>query len=765
MIMKRFAEIFPGILSLFLVFTASSGARKEPARAIAMPLKNIVIDGKLDDWPGNLEKHWMLNHGQAYGTTDIDSADLKTSLDLSPSFMAGYSPSENLLYLAVIVRDDSLTRGNLRFSGSQAVFATDGCEIYVEGTRRRRVSSSRSPSPERTGVLQYILCPPGGTYDMTGADASTLPNPSLSGGNIENTRTRGAFSRNGDISVFEWAIETYDRYPNTPARLIPGRTIGIDVVINDYDGSGVSAWVSWSEYKPMKFANGDALGEILIADDPGKLGTVSGTVMNGKTRKPFSNLEFEMYQKSELMGTYRTDDTGRFHLRLLAGKYSIKPKPRQEADISAMASLTIKAGRETAANIAFKPAKLPLIVVKCAERYRTLAGYRDSTLVTVRTKDNDGVVDEETLPFTMAWGPSGKYRFDYQMDVNPSSGMVSIRSDGDSAVFYIESQRGFLKAPSPQAKDMYNSVMERQVWQTKGNLIDQVFFFEEDVPGILLRNAESVRVTGKDRIEGEPVDVVEIVKTYAPLVSPKVSREWSEYYGGDASLPVRLFIGTRDFLIKQVSFTPDLMTASENMPMSFRKTLSGTAEVIIRHQKSTVNPAFAADAFAFHAPEGVERKALAIEQRMSIEIKKKRLVNLAAPDFTLPDVDGKEVKLRDFQGQVTLLEFWASWNGACLETMKTVQRIHEKFRGREVEILGINTLEAEDSGTIRSFLVKNGVTHRVLLDTGNIMGEKYGFTKIPACFLLDKKGVVRLTYDTGPNSEILERVIEKLLKE
>ena len=164
------------IIGGLLTAPSLSSAQTDEPFAIAAPLKNIVIDGKLDDWPAGLEKHWILHHGQAYGPTDIDTADLKTSADLSPRVMFGYSPEKNLLYVAVIVRDDKEVPG---FGPT----ATDGCEIYVEGTRKRKVVPSdfnRYFTPETMAAIGYDRAVDGGSYD-TGQQGRANPKKSYPG--------------------------------------------------------------------------------------------------------------------------------------------------------------------------------------------------------------------------------------------------------------------------------------------------------------------------------------------------------------------------------------------------------------------------------------------------------------------------------------------------------------------------------------------------------------------------------------------------------
>ena len=201
------------------------------AVAYAVPLEGIRIDGKLDDWPKGLVRYPIRNHDRAYGSSDLDDADLDSSDDLSPEMMVGFNPNDNLLYLAVIVRDDSvhveqdLNRINC--------FMSDACEVYVDGAHlRKRV-------PVRHNVVvpvrQYVMCPEGGYYSRFIDSPNSLANPNLAYGDIARTRTACVCTRTGNLTIYEWAVEPYERYPDHPTRLTVGKTIGLDVAVADRD--------------------------------------------------------------------------------------------------------------------------------------------------------------------------------------------------------------------------------------------------------------------------------------------------------------------------------------------------------------------------------------------------------------------------------------------------------------------------------------------------------------------------------------------------
>ena len=153
-------------------------AHQEGYTAYAVPLKDITIDGRLDDWPENMDRYPLLNSGEDFrnGARGNNTAE----------FMIGYDVQSNLLYIAVRVRDDELVVGD-------TADTNDACEIHVDGDNSGGRSTNFRLSADELPAVQYIMCPPGGTYGPMRNTVNSSSNPVLSFGDITKTRTRAAF--------------------------------------------------------------------------------------------------------------------------------------------------------------------------------------------------------------------------------------------------------------------------------------------------------------------------------------------------------------------------------------------------------------------------------------------------------------------------------------------------------------------------------------------------------------------------------------------
>ena len=69
-----------------------------------------------------------------------------------------------------------------------------------------------------------------------------------------------------------------------------------------------------------------------------------------------------------------------------------------------------------------------------------------------------------------------------------------------------------------------------------------------------------------------------------------------------------------------------------------------------------------------------------------------------APDFTLKTLDGKNTRLKEYRGQVVLINFWASWCGPCRQEMPLLEKIDKRYRDAGFTVLGVNVEGKAGSG-------------------------------------------------------------------
>src|ERR1700691_177145 len=119
------------------------------------------------------------------------------------------------------------------------------------------------------------------------------------------------------------------------------------------------------------------------------------------------------------------------------------------------------------------------------------------------------------------------------------------------------------------------------------------------------------------------------------------------------------------------------------------------------------------------------------------------LVGKDAPDFVLKGMDGRNLRLSEFRGQVVLVNFWARWAGDSRQEMPALDRINTTYQRAGLVVLGVSV--DEDLVHAREFAGAMKVSYPIVFDTGSDIGRQYQLQKMPMTVLVDRAGVVRYT--------------------
>lgn len=122
-----------------------------------------------------------------------------------------------------------------------------------------------------------------------------------------------------------------------------------------------------------------------------------------------------------------------------------------------------------------------------------------------------------------------------------------------------------------------------------------------------------------------------------------------------------------------------------------------------------------------------------------------------APDFTVYDANGKEVKLSDLRGKPVVFNMWASWCGPCKNEMPGFQEMYEKY-GEDVHFLMINLTTQDSLEDAKALISQSGYTFPVYFDTDNTTAANYSTGSIPTTFFANSKGEL-VTYAIGAIDE------------
>lgn len=137
----------------------------------------------------------------------------------------------------------------------------------------------------------------------------------------------------------------------------------------------------------------------------------------------------------------------------------------------------------------------------------------------------------------------------------------------------------------------------------------------------------------------------------------------------------------------------------------------------------------------------------------------------AAPDFTLPLAGKKKLKLSQLQGNVVMINFWASWCGPCREEMPLIEDLFQKYKKLGFVVYGVN-VDANPKDA-QALLKETGVSFPVGYDTKNKVSQLYSVDSMPSTVMVDRKGNMRFLhrgYKPGYEKDY-EKQIRQLIRE
>lgn len=111
---------------------------------------------------------------------------------------------------------------------------------------------------------------------------------------------------------------------------------------------------------------------------------------------------------------------------------------------------------------------------------------------------------------------------------------------------------------------------------------------------------------------------------------------------------------------------------------------------------------------------------------------------VAAPDFSLDDVQGKTFKLSSQRGNPVVIFFGATWCPACRGEMPQYKALYDKYAKSGLKFLYIDINES--TRKVARFAKENSFPFIVLLDQDGSVAESYDIIGVPTLFLVDKRG-------------------------
>ena len=321
-------------------------------------------------------------------------------------------------------------------------------------------------------------------------------------------------------------------------------------------------------------------------------------------------------------------------------------------------------------------------------------------------------------------------RFEWSLTTNRTTGKSEIRGS---------SQASMLWQPPNKARIETTSNRELQVTIADGETNWTVFPESGEyrrmpqgkgaLPGVgmaayalLDKGRGAPRITGHEQVQGTDCTVVQIDL--------------------ERGVTQRLWIETATHLVRRDTYD------EPPLPSSGAATRRQTDYTLARLGERFAPSVFEYDPAATHAKN---RTQLAREANASLQ-------GQPAPDFTLHDLAGREVRLRDLRGKTVLLDFWGTWCGYCREALPMIELLHRSLKDKNVVVLGV---DSEAPELAREYFQKMGYTMSSLVDTKEEAVNQYHVQAWPTTVLIDHEGKVAY-YEAGHEPEKLRDAIRAL---
>ena len=131
------------------------------------------------------------------------------------------------------------------------------------------------------------------------------------------------------------------------------------------------------------------------------------------------------------------------------------------------------------------------------------------------------------------------------------------------------------------------------------------------------------------------------------------------------------------------------------------------------------------------------------------------------PGYTAATHEGDSVSLSSLQGEVVLLNLWATWCAPCRKETPFLQELFEEHQEDGLHLVGVSLDTRAAKEQVERFVEDYGVTYTILHDPENRAMELYRGLGLPAAFLIDRVGVLRwMRY--GPVGETDQEFLSKL---
>lgn len=138
-------------------------------------------------------------------------------------------------------------------------------------------------------------------------------------------------------------------------------------------------------------------------------------------------------------------------------------------------------------------------------------------------------------------------------------------------------------------------------------------------------------------------------------------------------------------------------------------------------------------------------------------------VRYSAPQLELVDLHGQRVSLKDYRGQVVLVNNWATWCPPCRAEMPLLEAFYREHAGEGFVLIGVNA--GDPPAEVVEFVETNDLSFPMWLDRDGESLRAFRSNALPSSYVIDRRGSVRYAWLGAITESILEESVPPLLYE
>ena len=143
-------------------------------------------------------------------------------------------------------------------------------------------------------------------------------------------------------------------------------------------------------------------------------------------------------------------------------------------------------------------------------------------------------------------------------------------------------------------------------------------------------------------------------------------------------------------------------------------------------------------------------------------VKTARSERKEAPDFTLPQLDGGQLRLSSYRGKVVLLDFWATWCTPCREETPHFVEMQQKYGDRGLQIIGVSMDDSPEP--VRPFYQQFHINYPLVMGTADVGSAYGGVLGLPVAFVIDRKGRIYSKHMGATDPAAFDKDVRALLE-